>query len=92
MLLKDCPLLWHNPYFPAEGPSVSCTKTPLKGSRHKLQKISCEECDKPKKGVEKLAKEVRDGAEAARYFEEEEYEIWCEFGQGVALPKENEKY
>ena len=28
-----------------------------------LLEISCEECDKPKKGVEKLEKEVRDGAE-----------------------------
>ena len=28
-----------------------------------LLEISCEECDKPKKGVEKLEKEIRDGAE-----------------------------
>lgn len=57
-----------------------------------LLEISCEECDKPKKGVEKLAKEVRDGAEEAGFFNEEEYEVWCEFGQGCALPKKNEKY
>ena len=45
-----------------------------------LLEISCEECDKPKKGVEKLDPEIRAAAEAAGFFEEEEFEIWCEFG------------
>ena len=57
-----------------------------------LLEISSEECDKPKKGVEKLDPAVRDAAKEAGYYDDEEYEIWCEFGQGVALPKADEKY
>lgn len=57
-----------------------------------LLEISCVEDDKPKKAVQKLDPEVRAKADEAGYFGEEEYEIWCEFGQGVALPKEGEKY
>ena len=57
-----------------------------------LLEISCVEEDKPKKGVEKLEPEIRAAAEAAGFFEEEEFEIWCEFGQGIALPETDKKY
>ena len=56
-----------------------------------LLEITCEECDKPKKGVEKLAPDVREAANEAGYFGEEEYEVFLEFGQGISLPKD-EKY
>ena len=45
-----------------------------------LLEINCEECDKPKKGVFKLEPSVREAAAEKRYFEEEEYEIFLEFG------------
>ena len=57
-----------------------------------LLEIISEENDKPKKGVAELDPEVRKAAENARYFESEDYEMFLEFGQGVALPKEGHKY
>jgi hypothetical protein len=57
-----------------------------------LLQIFCEEDDKPKKGVQKLDQEVKDQAVEQGYFNDEEYEMFLEFGQGIALPEVDHKY
>lgn len=57
-----------------------------------LLQIWCEEDDKPKKGVQKLEPEVKEMAVEMGYFQDEEYEMFVEFGQGISLPEDNHKY
>merc|ERR1712151_645356 len=57
-----------------------------------LLQIFLEEDDKPKKGVQKLEDEVKEEAKKQGYYDEEEFEMFLEFGQGIALPEADTKY
>ena len=57
-----------------------------------LVQVFCAEDDKPKKLCQKLDPKVKEEAQEAGYFNDEEYEMFVEVGQGVALPERDKKY